>query len=171
MASAVTNLDLHDLARLACTYDLPACYVVTPLKDQQELVKRLTHHWFHNVGKELHPDREKALRRLRLAPSVEAACAEIRQETGKDPILWATSARRHSRVTEPAQARGILEKEEVPGMLLLGTGWGLAPSVLDLCAGFLPPIEGRSQYNHLSVRSAASILVDRFFGQGACIHG
>ncbi|MBC7358960.1 MAG: RNA methyltransferase [Desulfacinum sp.] len=163
IASAVTNLDLHDLARLACTYELPACYVVTPLQDQQDLVRRLTHHWLHNVGKELHPDRERALRRLRLVGSVESLSEEIRRETGRTPLLWATSAKRHPRGISPAQARRMLEERNVPGVLVLGTGWGLAPSVLERCHGFITPIEGRGCYNHLSVRSAASILVDRFF--------
>jgi hypothetical protein len=57
IASAVTNLDLHDLARAARTYEIPASFVVTPLKDQQMLVTRLIGHWCEGVGREIHPDR------------------------------------------------------------------------------------------------------------------
>ena len=32
IASAITNLDLHDLARSCRTYGVPACYIVTPLR-------------------------------------------------------------------------------------------------------------------------------------------
>jgi len=39
IASALTNLDLHDLARTARTYNIPSCYIVTPLKDQQALAR------------------------------------------------------------------------------------------------------------------------------------
>ena len=41
IASAVTNLDLHDIARAARTYAVDGVYVVTPLEDQRALVERL----------------------------------------------------------------------------------------------------------------------------------
>ena len=41
IVSAVTNLDIHDIARAALTYGVKSFYVVTPLQDQQKLVKRL----------------------------------------------------------------------------------------------------------------------------------
>ena len=49
-------------------------------------------------------------------------------------------------------------------LLLLGTAWGLAPEVLAMADGVLPPIRGVSGFNHLSVRSAAAILFDRLLG-------
>jgi len=48
-----------------------------------------------------------------------------------------------------------------PVLLVLGTGSGLAPEVMCRADGFLPPIRPFDAYNHLSVRSAAAILVDR----------
>ena len=51
-----------------------------------------------------------------------------------------------------------------PCLLLLGTAWGLAPEVLAGADGVLPPISGRTGFNHLSVRSAAAILFDRLLG-------
>ena len=38
IASAVTNLDLHDIARACRTYGVNGYYVITPLEDQQVLV-------------------------------------------------------------------------------------------------------------------------------------
>lgn len=166
IAAAVTNLDLHDLARLACTYDLPACYVVTPLEDQQDLVHRLIHHWLHGIGSQLHPDRERALRRLRVRATLEDVVSDVERECGRTPFLWATSARRSGTEVEPAEARLILETTGRPGVMVLGTGWGLAERVWRLCHGTLRPVEGRADYNHLSVRCAAAILVDRFFRDG-----
>lgn len=163
IAAAVTNLDLHDLARLACTYELPACYVVTPLRDQQDLVHRLIHHWLHGIGSQLHPDRERALRRLRIVATLEEAIADVEREQGRAPFLWATSAQGTGADVDPAEARVILETTGRPGMMVLGTGWGLAEKVWRLCHGTLRPVEGRGDYNHLSVRCAAAILVDRFF--------
>jgi hypothetical protein len=167
IAAAITNLDLHDLARLACTYDLPACYVVTPLQDQQELVHRLIHHWLHGVGSRLHPDRERALRRLRVRAALEDVVADVERECGRAPFLWATSARSSGTDVEPTEARLILETTGRPGVMVFGTGWGLAERVWRLCHGTLRPVEGRSDYNHLSVRCAAAILVDRFFREGS----
>jgi hypothetical protein len=46
-------------------------------------------------------------------------------------------------------------------LLLLGTGWGLAAEVLDRVDDVLEPIAGAGPYNHLSVRAAAAIMLDR----------
>ena len=49
--------------------------------------------------------------------------------------------------------------------LLLGTAWGLAPEILAGADGVLPPINGVTGFNHLSVRSAAAIFFDRLLGE------
>ena len=41
VATAVTNLDLHDIARAARTYGLFRYYVVTPVSEQRELAERI----------------------------------------------------------------------------------------------------------------------------------
>jgi hypothetical protein len=46
-------------------------------------------------------------------------------------------------------------------LLLFGTGWGLADEVLEAADALLPPLAGPSGYNHLSVRAAAAIVLDR----------
>ena len=52
-----------------------------------------------------------------------------------------------------------------PLMLLFGTGFGLAPPVLERADLVLAPILGPGAYNHLSVRSAAGIILDRLRGK------
>ena len=56
-------------------------------------------------------------------------------------------------------------KEELNGnashVLVFGTAWGLAEELIELCDYTLEPIKGAGSYNHLSVRSAASIYLDR----------
>jgi len=59
------------------------------------------------------------------------------------------------------QARRRLTTARRPHVLLFGTGWGLAPAVLQEADAVLRPIRGRDAYNHLSVRCAAAILLDR----------
>ncbi len=161
IASAVTNLDLHDLARTACTYNLPACFIVTPLKDQKVLSERLISHWRDGVGRELHSDRGVALRRLRLVESIADATSEIREECGKDPLVWATTAKDAPGVLTQRDARKIVTQGNSPLLLLFGTAWGLAESVLEEADAVLEGIRGVDGYNHLSVRCAAAILMDR----------
>jgi hypothetical protein len=165
IASAITNLDLHDLARLARTYDLPGCFVVTPLQDQQQLARELLAHWCKGVGRVLHPYRWQALERLRVVDDIWAACTAIENDTGRRPRLWATSAGYDGVTISHGEARHYLldsgSRETAYYLLLLGTAWGLAPGVLETCDAVLAPIPAASDYNHLSVRCAAAILIDR----------
>jgi hypothetical protein len=161
IASAVTNLDLHDLARTARTYEIPACFMVTPLRDQQVLIRRLLDHWCQGVGKELHPDREEALKRLRIADDLATVKEAILQERGESPVIWATKAKAQPGALTHRQARQQLAGDKRPHLLLFGTGWGLAPEALQEVDAVLEPIPGLGAYNHLSVRCAAAILMDR----------
>ena len=113
--------------------------------------------------------RAGALALVRTADSVEAAIADIAAEHGRPPIVVATSARRESfpqaaRRT-PAELAAELALDPAPLLLLLGTGWGLADTLIPSVSRVLAPIEGASDWNHLSVRSAGAILLDRLFGR------
>ncbi len=166
IASAITNLDLHDLARSCCTYSVPACYIVSPLRDQQALANRLTAHWIEGKGGEILPDRREALKLLRVVGSLFSAIEDIAQKTGRAPVLWATTAQRGEGALCHCEARARIERENGPFLLLFGTGWGLAPQVFKEVNAVLEPICGVNGYNHLSVRSAVSILLDRLLGSG-----
>jgi hypothetical protein len=50
-------------------------------------------------------------------------------------------------------------------MLLFGTGWGLSNEIVDRCDKMLMPIKGNCDYNHLSLRVALGIILDRIFGE------
>jgi hypothetical protein len=50
-------------------------------------------------------------------------------------------------------------------LLLFGTGWGMTEELFDSADYVLEPIKGHGEYNHLSVRSAVSIYMDRLFGR------
>lgn len=171
IASAVTNLDLHDLARCACSYGLPGCFIVTPLKDQQALVERLLNHWCEGIGKELLPERAEALRRLRVVESIDDAVGQVTAECGGAPIVWASSAKDGPGALSYSRARSHLMNEGRPFVLLLGTGWGLGPSVIESAHAVLEPIRGVNGYNHFPVRCAAAIMLDRLLSMpiGGCI--
>jgi hypothetical protein len=60
--------------------------------------------------------------------------------------------------------REALKAGEAPFLLLLGTGWGLTADVVEHAHYRLAPICGSDGYNHLSVRAAAAVLLDRLAG-------
>jgi hypothetical protein len=52
-----------------------------------------------------------------------------------------------------------------PLFVLFGTAWGLDEEILTKSDYLLDPIESDAGYNHLSVRSAAAIIMDRLAGK------
>ncbi len=164
--SSLTNLDIHDIARLCRTYGLGGYYIVQPLQDQQEVLQGILRHWLHGPASKSHADRAEALKLVQLTASIAEAQAHIHAQTGEWPLLWGSSAQWGEQKSHPTPdilpfdvARQKLGS--APALLLLGTGHGLAPEVLHNCDGFLRPLRFLSDYNHLSVRAAAAILVDR----------
>jgi hypothetical protein len=158
----VTSLDLHDIARAAKTFGADAFYVVTPLADQQELVLQLIDHWMTGAGARYNPDRRVALALIRVQPTLQAALDDMRSRHGARPRTVVTSARMSDSNLDQAGLRGLV-RQGGPILLLFGTAWGLAPEVMAQANYRLAPIKGMGEYNHLSVRSAVSIIFDRLF--------
>lgn len=50
VTTAVTNLDLHDIARASKTFGLCRYFVVTPVQEQQSLAGRIRNHWLGGWG-------------------------------------------------------------------------------------------------------------------------
>ena len=162
ITSAVTNLDLHDISRLSRTYGVGGFFVVTPLQDQRRLVQRLIDHWTRGAGATYNPKRKLALENISIRERLEDVLAELSTgAAGRAGLLAvATSARRYDGSISCARLRQLLG-EDRPCLLMFGTAWGLADSVLEQADAVLAPIRGASDYNHLSVRSAAAIILDR----------
>lgn len=161
VTTAVTNMDVHDIGRTSRTFGVRGFYVCTPVATLQRLVDRIIRHWEVGPGATYNPNRKDALSLVRQAPELDAAIAEIERETGTMPRVVATSARGgENRLTFP-DLRARLAADGPPELLVFGTGWGLTETVLDRCDGILEPVHGVSGYNHLSVRSAAAIILDR----------
>ena len=163
IGSAVTNLDLHDIARAGRTFGVTTYWVVTPFHEQQELAGQIVGHWTDGHGGRTNPDRSDALSIIRVCATLDAAVAGATGRHGARPWVLATCAREQDNTVDFAAARERIWQGE-PVLLLLGTAWGLAPEVLAMADGVLPPIRGVSGFNHLSVRSAAAILFDRLLG-------
>lgn len=160
IASAVTNLDLHDIARVSRTYGVRAFYVVTPLEDQRILARRIVSYWVDGAGGTRNPDRREALRLIRIRSTVEAIGDEIDSECGERPLVVGTTAKAGPERIDFGGLRDRIE-EGSPCLLMLGTAWGLSSELLANADRVLDPITGIGTYNHLSVRSAAAIMLDR----------
>ena len=162
VTTAVTNLDIHDIARAARTFGLAGYFVVTPIEAQRTLVSRIVGHWTEGAGREHATKRTEALSLVSVLPSIADVAARIAERHGAAPFMVATGARPRGVVTPPdALLRAAGSR---PILLLFGTGWGLAPDVFVNVDAVLPPIAGGDEYNHLSVRSAVAIMLDRLFG-------
>jgi hypothetical protein len=167
VTSAITNLDVHDLARSARTYGCTDYFLVHPVAAQRELVSRICEHWREGSSGKRIPDRKVALALVRTAPSLEDVYAELGGRANIE--VWVTAARSvASAPIEAQEARARLEVADAqkPVLLLFGTGWGLARDVLDGADAVVAPIRASeaSGYNHLSVRAACAILLDRLRG-------
>jgi hypothetical protein len=166
VTTAITNLDLHDMARSARTYGVARFFVVHPVEAQRSLAERIREHWVHGSGKKRIPDRAIALDLLRIVPSLDDAHEEL--GAGREGIeVWTTAASaRHGAVTTYADARPRLERAGRPVLLTFGTGWGLAAPIVAGADVRLEPIRARGEtgYNHLSVRAACAITLDRLLG-------
>ena len=168
--SSLTNLDIHDIARVSRTYRAGSFFVVTPLEDQYKLLETLLERWVGD-GASFNADRALALQNVVPAHSLNEAVRLLRDEAGTEPVLIGTSARpetdkkgRERRQAIPFTEVAGIAKEK-PVLILLGTAHGLAPEALARCDAILPPIRWMSDYNHLPVRAAAAILLDRIIGE------
>lgn len=162
VTTSITNLDIHDIARSSFTYGLERYFIVHPVSAQRELAERVTEHWTKGSGASRIPDRKPPMEAVRVVSSLEQAV----EECGTGVEVWVTSAKELSGMTSHARARELLKDEGPPVLLVLGTGWGLAPDVVAGAERRLEPIRSprADGYNHLSVRAAAAIFLDRLLG-------
>jgi tRNA (guanine37-N1)-methyltransferase len=165
VTTALTNMDVHDIARSARTYGLRGFYVATPVKALQKLAVKIIAHWQHGYGSQYNATRKEALALAHIVDGLDEAIIDIERATGERPLIVGTSAKPGDGRTSFVELRDMLKKETRPFLILLGTGWGLTASVLAQADYILEPIEGNADYNHLSVRSAAAIILDRLLGR------
>ena len=165
VTTAVTNLDVHDLARSSRSYGLAGYFVITPIEAQRALVGTILEHWVEGSGKRRVPERGVALSLCEPIDSIGSTVAAITERHGQPPRVVVTAAKlpSGSAPTAPAQVRAQMRSSAQPWLVLFGTGHGLAPEVLAQAEIALPPIRPGT-YNHLSVRAACAITLDRLFG-------
>jgi len=164
VTTALTNVDLHDIARSVATYGLEGFYVVTPIESQRDKCAAIAAAW-RDEGKDYRLD---ALARVHAVPAVTDAIADLRDRHGAEPVVVATtaSAERFAALPRrsPPELLAELTASTAPTLLLFGTGWGLVDTMIPEASRVVAPISGRPPWNHLSVRSAVAIVLDRLFG-------
>ena len=165
ITSAVTNADIHDIARSAKTYGVTRFFIVTPIADQADLVRAIIGHWTSGAGGALNPSRREALEALEVAGSLEEVLEAIAREESGPVRTVVTGARLGGSCVSHGQLRDILENGNGPTLFIFGTGWGLAGEIIESSRYRLDPIYGTGAYNHLSVRSAVAITLDRVVGR------
>jgi hypothetical protein len=163
VTTSVTNLDVHDIARSARTYGLRGYFVVSPIEAQHPVVQRIVDHWCSGAGKHRFPERGEAIALVELCLSIDEAIAAIEAREGEPPRLVVTSAKPGPDRTSYAEEAERLRAGSQPTLLLFGTGHGLSDRVLQRADAFLEPIKGPTDFNHLSVRAAVAISLDRLF--------
>lgn len=164
VTTALTNLDIHDIARTAKTYGIARYYLVTPLKKQQVLARKILSHWISGFGARYNPKRKEALELVSTCNSLQDVCEEIKNVWGMEPKTIITDAQPFDRSINYSKLKKLIHKEAVPYLLLLGTGWGITEDIIMDSDYILSPIRGNTDYYHLSVRSAAAIILDRLLG-------
>ena len=164
ITTAVANLNIHDIARCCKTYDLNSYYIVTPEDEQINLVNQMVNHWVNGKGASRNNKRKLALSLVKTSKTLDSAILSLTEEFKSKPIIVATSASQNSNNIDYSSLVNLINKTSKPLILIFGTGWGLTEDTLSKCDYVLLPIKGISKFNHLSVRSAVSITLDRLFG-------
>lgn len=161
IAATVDEYDVFDLSRLSLVYGVRRAWIVTPVGSQRALAERLI---AHGQSPQREAEGRPRFEATHWAPSLAAALEQSAAELGRAPRTVATSARPPERAPlRFASLREAVARGE-PHMLLVGKAWGLAPQVLQEADERLQPIRGPTGFDHLPVRAALAILLDRLLG-------
>ncbi len=165
VCTSVTNFDIHDISRTCGTYDLKGYRIIVPVEAQKKLTERIIGYWQDGTGGQYNKDRERAFEITKISVSIEETIKEIEEKEGEKPIIITTSARRFPNTIAFKELSDKIISDKKPYLLLFGTGWGLTDEIMEMSDYILEPVRGEAEYNHLSVRSAVAIILDRLLAE------
>ncbi len=163
--TSIASLDIHDTARACATYNIKNFFIVCPLVDQQGIVKTFLNFWGSEQGAKYNQTRQQAVSLVKQLASFDELIAAIERQEGVKPIIVTTSAKDHPFGKKiDYQSQTEVWRHNRPILFVFGTGQGLSDHILAKSDYLLVPLQGLSNYKHLSVRSAVSIILDRWLG-------
>lgn len=164
VTTSLTLIDVHDIARSSRTYGVKTLFIAHPSEALRKLGRTLKKHWEDGYGATYNPDRKEALSIVEIVSSLDEVINKINQTESETPVILATDGRNGEGRASFDDVKKLIKTETRPYLLVLGTGWGMCEDLINRCDIFIEPIVGPTDYNHLSVRSAAAVLLDRLVG-------
>ena len=163
VSTCVTGFDIHDISRTAVTFGIKKYFVVNPMPAQIRFATRLKEFWSSTKSHDFNWTRAEAMEKVEVSKSIEDVIAQIKRKEKKAPILVATSAQIEGGISysDLKQVISVKGKKSRPVLIMFGTGWGMSDELMKKADYILEPIYGVKEYNHLSVRSAVAIILDR----------
>ncbi len=158
IVTSITNLDVHDIARSCACFGVENFFVVNPLIGQKRFLDDILGFWKTKIAKAYNPDRVEALNITRYAKNLKEVINKIKNEDGEHPTTVTTTAKKMSGQITFESLKGLKTRSI---LLLFGTGGGLIQKLHNDADYVLTPLQGKKHYNHLSVRSAVAIVLDR----------
>lgn len=167
VSTAFKSIDAHDISRDATTYGVKKFYLINPVEEQRRLAGRLVDHWTEGEGRNFNETKSKAFGIISIMSTIEEAVGQIEEIEGEKPKIVVTDARFSDDMTGYRALREKIFENTEPFLILFGTGWGLTLETIKAADYVLKPISGYSEFNHLSVRSATAVVLDRLLSCGA----
>ena len=163
VTSSISTSSIHDISRTCKTFGIKNLFIITPLVKQLDLIRTIINHWRYGYGATYNPTRGEALEVISIADTLDDCLNTIKLIELKEPQIVVTGAKEKVKCIEYDELRENIKNPVInnPILLLFGTGWGMEDSIFYNADLSLKPIIGQGNYNHLSVRAAVSIILDR----------
>ena len=166
VTTAVTNMDIHDIARSACTYGVRRFFVVTPVRALRALSEKIIEHWETGYGSTYNAHPQGGPGPGGIEPDLDGALVAIERETGKRPDAGRhLGPRRRPTRCGFAALRPQLASSAGPHLLVLRHRLGPGPGGHG--ARRPAPRAGRSARPPTTTSrcaSAAAVILDRLRG-------
>lgn len=156
VTTSITNLDIHDISRTCNTFGVKKFFIINPLESQKQMYERIIDFWKSDIANRYNPDRVIALSIIDYAYDIQSVQNYINSQEVACLTITTTAMELDHQISEEEFCN-----LDQPVLLLFGTGNGLAEAVHEKADHVLAPIKGIGNYNHLSVRSAVAIYLDR----------
>jgi len=168
IVTSFTTMDLHDIARPARAYEIRKFYIVQPIDAQRLVINRQIDYWLSEEGRKANPTRYEIVQLVRLKYTLDEVIEDIERERGKTPVLVGTDARSYPNTIGYRELRDKMCDKDKEFLIVFGTAYGIPPDLMRTFDYILEPIYGAGDWNHLSVRNAVAIILDRLFSRNRC---